>query len=213
MCANSTSRSTSPSMPDSGSTTPYFNRVYLLHIWLYIRRSVHDDSCHPSSYCAKKPQKSASSAHIEAKVRDIAVLDHIILALQALHALLRGSGEGAAGGHEIVEASDFGADEATFDIGMDLAGSLGSLRALRHGPGAHLILAGGQERNQVKQAIADLNHAVRAQFGQAQRLQVLRRVRLGQLNQLGLQARRDRHDLRALRPRPLRDPGHALQFA
>src|SRR5579885_2772013 len=106
--------------------------------------------------CAEKSQKSASSAHIKAKVRDISVLDHIILALQALHTLLRGSGEGAAGGHEIVKAGDFGPDEATFDVGMDLAGCLGSLRALRHGPGAHLVLAGGQERNQVEQAIADL---------------------------------------------------------
>ena len=70
------------------------------------------------------------SLHVEAEVDHVAVLDHILLALGAQQAFFLGGGHAAAAGHHLVEVDGLGPDEAALDVGVDLAGGLGSLGAL-----------------------------------------------------------------------------------
>src|SRR6266699_7048514 len=98
-------------------------------------------------------------ADIKAKVGDIAILDDVVFAFETLQALFCGGGKRAAG-HKVFKTRYLGANKATLDIGVDLAGGLGRLRSFSHSPGAHLVLACCQEGNQVEQAIADLDDAI-----------------------------------------------------
>src|SRR5262249_913326 len=91
--------------------------------------------------------------YIEQEVHDVAVLDDVVLALDAQ----------LAGGLdrsllavliEVVDGVDLGADEALLEVGVDHAGRLGSERALADRPRADLLLAGGEVRLQAEQAVA-----------------------------------------------------------
>src|SRR5579885_2529039 len=97
----------------------------------------------PPAVCFNAKRKLP--AYVKAEVSDIAILNHIILTLKALQALFGRRREGAAAGHEVVEAGHFGTDEAALDVGVDLARRFGSFGASGDGPGPHLVLAGGPE--------------------------------------------------------------------
>ena len=99
--------------------------------------------------------------HIETEVGDIAILHHIVLALQTEQALVPGGGDGAAG-LQILKGHDLGTDEAALDVGVDLAGGPGSLGAAGDGPGVDIVLAGGEEGNVAQQLMAGLDKAGKA---------------------------------------------------
>ena len=86
---------------------------------------------------------AAASLYVEPEEDDIPVLDHIVLALGADHALLPSGGHGTHG-HQVVEGDDFSPDKAPLKVGVDLAGGLGSLGAGGNGPGPALVLAAGE---------------------------------------------------------------------
>ena len=96
------------------------------------------------------------SLYVEAEVDHVAVLDDVLLALAAQQSLFLCRRDAAAADH-VVEIDRFGADEAALDVGVDLAGGLGSLGALFDGPGAALVLTVGQEGDETQQVIAALD--------------------------------------------------------
>ena len=74
----------------------------------------------------------------------------------------------AAAGHQVVVADDLGADEAAFDVGMDLAGRLRRLRAATDRPGPDFRLAGGEEMHQPQQFIGGFDQFRQPAFRQTQ---------------------------------------------
>src|SRR5205085_11579072 len=86
---------------------------------------------------------------VEAHVEDVAVLDDIRLALELLLAC-PGSLRVTTAGDEVVPANDLAADEAARDVRVDgLCGVERGLAAPER-PGPCLLLACGEERDQVE---------------------------------------------------------------
>src|SRR3546814_13028301 len=92
-------------------------------------------------------------SHVEAKVKDIAVLDDVVLALGAHLAGLLGAGLAAAA-DEVVVGDGLGADEAALEVGVDDAGGLRRPAVALHGQGARRLRAGGEEGDAVETLIA-----------------------------------------------------------
>ena len=135
---------------------------------------------------------------VEQEVDDVAVLHDVLLALGADLALGLGGGHGTDG-LQILEGDDLGPDEAALEVGVDLAGGLGSLGAPLDGPGAALVSARGQEGHQAQQCVAGLDQPVQAGLGNAQLLHehgLL--VGIVQLGDVGLQLGADGQALAAL---------------
>ena len=135
---------------------------------------------------------------VKQEVDDVAVLHDILLALGADLALGLGGGHGADG-LQILEGDDFGTDEATLEVGVDLTGGLGSLGATLDGPGTALISTGGQEAAQTQQCVAGLDQTVQTGLGDAQLLHehgLL--IGIVQLGDVGLQLGADGQALAAL---------------
>ena len=87
---------------------------------------------------------SLSSSHVEAEHHDVAVLEHVVLALNVhlaglFHCRL------AAIGDVILIFDDFGTDKATLKVGVNHAGTLWSFAALAVSPGTHLLGTSGEE--------------------------------------------------------------------
>src|SRR5687767_6924801 len=80
--------------------------------------------------------RPAYGSHVEAEEQDVAVLDHVLLALGAHQPLLAG-GLHRAGLHEVVPRHRLRADEAALEVGVDDARRLRRLRADRDLPRAH----------------------------------------------------------------------------
>ena len=121
---------------------------------------------------AEEKHKGDPDSHgldVEQEVDDVAVLHDILLALGANLALGLGGGHGADV-LQILKGDDLGPDEAPLEVGVDLAGGLGSLGAPLDGPGAALVGAGGQEGHQTQQCIAGLDQTIQAGLGDAQLL-------------------------------------------
>src|ERR1700757_3708425 len=96
---------------------------------------------------------------IEPEVHDVALLDDIVLPLEAQLPGLACAGFPLAG--EVVgKGDDLGAYEAALEVGMDHARSLGCRGADAHRPGAHFLRAGGEEGLQAEQAIRRTDHPV-----------------------------------------------------
>src|SRR3954471_25011430 len=83
----------------------------------------------------------------EAELDHVAVLDDVVLALQAHLAQLTGLRPGADV-EQLVPLDHLGPDEPALEVGVDAPGALRRGRALEEGPGAGLLLARGQERAQ-----------------------------------------------------------------
>ena len=98
-------------------------------------------------------------SNIETEQNDVAVLHDVLLALRTDEALFTGSGGRAAFEEQFI-VDDFRADEAAFDVGMDLSGSLRSLRPLFDGPGPHFRLAGRQEGHEAEEVVGALDEEV-----------------------------------------------------
>src|SRR5690606_26595469 len=115
---------------------------------------------------------NAGGSDVETEVQHVAFLDDVVLAFQSqtagfLGALL------ALEVDEVVIADGFGADEATFEIGMDDA------RRLRCGgtgaqlPGADFLHACGEVGLQAEQLVAGADHPVQARLVEAEVLEEL----------------------------------------
>ena len=83
-------------------------------------------------------------SRVEPELDDVAVLDDVVLALDAEFAGLAGLGVGA-GGNEVVEGDHLGGDEAALEIGVDHPGGRRALGAGGDRPGARLLVVGGEE--------------------------------------------------------------------
>ena len=71
---------------------------------------------------------------------DVSVLHLVILALGSEPSVLLGSGKLSSCLHKLIVGNGFGANEALFEIRMNLAGSLGSQGAAFYCPGSGLVL-------------------------------------------------------------------------
>ena len=140
-------------------------------------------------------------SHIEPEEDDVPVLDHVLLALGADHALLPGGGHGAHG-HQVVVGDDLRPDETTLEVGVDLAGGLGGLGALDDGPGPALVLAAGEEGDQPQQGVAGPDEPVQAALVDPQVLQKHGLLLALQLGDLRLQLGAHGDHLGALAGRP-----------
>src|SRR5690554_8149440 len=90
------------------------------------------------------------ASDIEAEVDHVAILDDVLLALQApLAGVLRALF--AAQGDKVIIGDDLGADEALLEVGVDDPGRLGGGGADLDGPGAHLLHPGGEVGLQAEQ--------------------------------------------------------------
>ena len=135
---------------------------------------------------------------VEAEERHVAVVHDIVLALGADEAFLLGDGHAAAG-FQVVERDDLSADEAALEVRVDLAGGLRRLRAARDRPGAALIAAARQERNEPQQAVRTLDEPVEAGLFDAELLEEHGALVGLELADLLLDLRADGQHLRALR--------------
>src|SRR6266545_5417555 len=94
---------------------------------------------------------AGQSSHVEADVEDVALADDVGAAFGAEEALGAG-GVPAAGGDHVVVGDHLGADEAAFEVGVDAAGGFGGGGAAVDLPRPGLVLAGGEEGEQVEEA-------------------------------------------------------------
>ena len=86
---------------------------------------------------------------VEADVQDVAVLDHVGLAFEPLRAAPRRLGV-RAGVEQVAPRDRLGADEAARDVGVDRRGGVERRLAAPQRPGPRLLLARGEERDQVE---------------------------------------------------------------
>src|SRR5438034_4849329 len=101
---------------------------------------------------------------VEPKQQDVPILYHVVPPLRA-HQSQLARRLVRPRPHELLERDRFGPDEAALEVGVDLARRLeGSLAAV-HRPGAHFVVANGEERLQPEQAIARVNQAVEPGLG------------------------------------------------
>src|ERR1017187_744229 len=122
---------------------------------------------------------------IEAEVDDVAVLDDVVPPLQPLATLLA-DGEIRPGRDQLLGPDHLSADEATGKVGVDDAGGLQGGAAALQRPGAHLLLPGREEGEQVEEPVGIARQPVEARLGQPQGSQELAAVSRGQLDDLGL---------------------------
>ena len=111
--------------------------------------------------------RQAFFLYIETEVRDVSVLHDVIFSFQTDQAFFFGSLFTAAG-DEVVVRDDFSANEAPFDVGVDLAGSFLGLRAVDDGPGTDFVGPGGEEVDQAEEGIAGFDELIETRFGESQ---------------------------------------------
>ena len=116
-----------------------------------------------SGHFARKIYAVRRASDIEAEEDDIPVLDLVVLPVRGNKALLLGLGRPAAL-HKGLERHGLGADEAPLEVGMNLAGRLGSQGSLLDGPGPGLVLPAGQEGNEAEEVVGSLDQLVEAGF-------------------------------------------------
>src|SRR5262249_37075714 len=87
--------------------------------------------------------------NVEADVQDIAVADDVRLALERLHPAACSLGVRARV-DEVAPADHLAADEPARDVGVDRPGGVERGLPVAERPGARLLLARGEERDQVE---------------------------------------------------------------
>src|SRR5262245_40694405 len=112
------------------------------------------------------------ASDVEAEMDDVAVLDHVLLALDPQRAGLLAFGL-AAVREEVLEADHLGADEAALDVAVDLARGARRERAARHGPRPTLVGPRGQHADQVDQRERRADEAVYGGLGEPDRREEL----------------------------------------
>ena len=133
-------------------------------------------------------------------MHDVAVLDHVLLALDAQLACGLAASL-AAQLHVIVVAGNFGLDEAAFKVGVDDAGGLGSLCANADGPSPDLHGTSGEVALQAKQLVCCLSKRLQAGVLKSQGLQVLCSLLWIKVSKLSLDTCADRDGLNAVNNR------------
>src|SRR5215208_6016102 len=91
----------------------------------------------------------ANASDVEANVQHVAVTDDVGLPLQPLERALRGL-RVRARLDEVLPVDHLAADEPPRDVGMDRLGGVERRLSVAERPGARLLLAGGEERDQVE---------------------------------------------------------------
>src|SRR5690606_17318391 len=114
--------------------------------------------------------RAGGASHDEPEQRDVAVLDDVVLPRGADEALLPGSLLGP-GGDEVVPGEGLGADEPPLEVAVDVAGGLRRARALADGPGADLLLARGEEADQVEEPVTGADQPPKAGLREAELLE------------------------------------------
>src|SRR5690606_17382739 len=142
--------------------------------------------------------------HVEPEVDHVAFLHDVRLALEPELARLA-CALLAAPRDEAVVRDDLCADEAFLKIGMDHAGRVVGRRVLLDRPRTDLFRPRRVERLEAQQTIRRADEAIEARLLEPELLQELGAFVLGELCDLGLDRRRDRDDLRALRGGVLAD--------
>ena len=136
--------------------------------------------------------------HVEPEVDDVAVADDVLLAFEVQLARRRGRPASVPrrirSSHQITSAL---MKPRSKSVWMTPA-RLRRLAAPLDGPGATLVLAGGEEGDQVEQLVSGADHRVQARLLQPQRLEEGRPIRRVQRGDLRLDRRADHHHRRAL---------------
>src|SRR5947199_10246823 len=120
------------------------------------------------------------TSDVEAELDDVAVLHHVVLALDADLAP-RTRLRHRSGVDEVVVGHDLRLDEPALEVGVDDARRLGRRPARADRPGPGLLRAGREEGLQTQSVEADPGQLVQARLGLAdtrQQLGGLRRVEL-----------------------------------
>ena len=118
-----------------------------------------------------------------------------------------GAGVGlGAGAEQRIPVDDLGADEVLFQVGVDGAGGLDGARVRGHGPGAALVLAHGEERDQAHELVGLADEAHQAALLEAVAGKELGGLLVGHLGQLGLDLAADDGGGRAGTRGQLRQP-------
>src|SRR5919109_632508 len=89
-------------------------------------------------------------------VHYVTVLHNVILAFQAQGSASAGIGFGT-GFEQLIPADSFSADEVLLQVGVNGPGRLNSTCMNGNRPGAALVFAGGEERNQAEQGVSGAN--------------------------------------------------------
>src|SRR5262249_35903725 len=121
---------------------------------------------------------------VEAEVADLAVADDVVLAFETELTARAKVGHRAAGGDEVVVRVHLGADEPARDVRVDGAGGVLRARAARDRPGADLVLADGEERDQPEQRVAVLEKPPQGRLAQAEIREKRRLLIAGKLRDL-----------------------------
>src|SRR5947208_16535080 len=149
-------------------------------------------------------QRARRSSDREPEVDDVAVPHDVLLALEAqlprLAALRL-----APVADELVERHHLGADEAALDVAVDLAGGLERRRAAADRPGAALVLARGEEADEVEQVVARADEAVARALGESEVVEEGFPIGGLEPRDLGLEPGREHQGLRAYGAPPRRD--------
>src|SRR5207302_1922096 len=90
---------------------------------------------------SRKSQGISGSSDVEADLEHVAVLDLVVLALDAQATRVLG-GVPRAELEQLVPSDDLGTDEASLQVGVDDTGALGRLGSGAEGPGPALLVAG-----------------------------------------------------------------------
>ena len=106
-------------------------------------------------------------------------------------------GRRAARSDEVVVVDDLRADEAAFDVGVNLACRFGRRRAAHDRPGAALVRPCRQERQESQKLECRLDQTVESAFRKAEFFEEGLRVLRVEFGDFRLYARRDDDDFRA----------------
>src|SRR6478736_5044838 len=146
-----------------------------------------------SRFRARFPDASV----IEAEQHHIPILHYVLLALGAGDPLVAGALP-AVRLDEVLEGDGLRLDEPLFEVGVDHAGGLGGAIPLVDGPSADLLLAGGEVALQAEEVVGGVGEAVEAALGEAEGVEELLAVGLGELGELHLHLGGESHDLGGL---------------
>src|SRR5215210_7557480 len=95
---------------------------------------------------------TALRSNVEAHYKGISVLDHVVAAFETDLRRLAGSCPGV-GGYQVLPVADLRSDKAALHVRVYATRGAARRRALAHGPGPALLLAGGEERDQAEQRV------------------------------------------------------------
>src|ERR1700680_829605 len=106
------------------------------------------------------------TSDVEPEVHHVAVVHHVVAPLEPLLAQLAYQHD-RAGGQQVLDVHDLGADESPGEVRMDGSCSIKSGTPLAECPRANLSVTGREEREQPEQVICGSGYAVEPRFAQA----------------------------------------------